>query len=190
MMSIPEARRLGTTREILKRQQEWQTVIGRAARAHDFTSWAEAAHWYLAIPRQAPSKTVQEAWLQRELRLCGRHTGEPIIDEAEQLRIAMQVFARLPERVQTNWRRPRAGLPEPDPYAPIEENHTQVVRTASGGRRVNSGRKTNDRISEEVKAHIRDLLRDGLSYPEIAIRVGVSSRTVSRESQKRKQEAA
>ena len=80
--------------------------------------------------------------------------------------------------------RSKAGpeRPRPERRRPVEEFEEGTMFTLHVHRttRVNSGRRTGSRVPKEVHDRIRAMNEQGLSIVEIAIRAGVSSRTVIR----------
>jgi hypothetical protein len=75
-------------------------------------------------------------------------------------------------------KRPRPERRRP----PVEvfEEGTVTILKANNTTRVNSGRRNGSRVPKEIHDRIRAMNVQGLSIAEIAIRAGVSSRTVIR----------
>jgi hypothetical protein len=104
----------------------------------------------------------------------------PTLTDAEQLEVANRVLDTLPAVLVNHWRRGTTSraLPVTDPAYVYAQQ--PVIRGASSrGLRVNSTRGPR-KLEPELVEKLHTLLETGKSACEIALLVGVSSRTVER----------
>lgn len=160
-----QVERADISRRLMDDLQDWQECITLAARAHDFPDWDSASAWFATVPKFIETAKERRQWLKDQRTAAGCHDGSPIIPVERQMEIAMRSLDQRRRSTVDDYLAPTTPtiVPKPD-----------------GGVRVNSGKSTGGRLSDTQLHMIRTLTAQNLTAAEIALRVGVSSRTVVR----------